>query len=213
MEKNNRHKPGARRLFPLAVLALAAAIGLYAAVTAQHNGGRPLSAVTPAAGESAIEGHFSLTDHNGAAVTSETYNGQYRLVFFGFTACPAICPAGMKKMTEALNLLDKDAERVQPLFITLDPARDTASVMKDYAAQYHPRIVGLTGTQEQVTAVQKEYKVYATRVEDDVTGSYNIDHSSFIYLMGPDGKFLTVFGSDETPAAVADTVRHYLRAS
>ncbi len=171
--------------------------------------------IEPAAGTSlagaAIGGSFSLINQDGAPVTEQTYAGAYQLVFFGFTNCPEICPAGLGKMTAALDSLGKEAEGIQPLFITVDPQRDTPEVMKEYVAQFHPRLAGLTGSDEQIGAVQSAYKVYAAKVDGATAGSYSMDHSAYTFFMSPDGQPLTMFSSEGTPDAMAKEMRQILR--
>ncbi|MGH7155693.1 MAG: SCO family protein [Acetobacteraceae bacterium] len=139
---------------------------------------------------SAIGGPFHLVDGAGQTVTNETYRGKYMLVYFGYTYCPDVCPTTLQAMTNALDALGPKANQIAPLFITVDPARDTPAVMKRYAAAFSPRLIGLTGSPEQIARVTKEYHVYAAK---DVTGpgpDYSMDHSSVIYFMGKDGQFI-----------------------
>ena len=144
-----------------------------------------------------IGGPFSLTDHTGAEVTEKTYDGQYKLIYFGFTYCPAICPTELQKVSRIMNGLEKNhaetAKTIQPLFISVDPERDTVNVMREYVRLFHPRLVGLTGTVPQVEFVKKGYRVFAAKVEDETQNDYTVDHSSFIYLMGPDNTLLGMY--------------------
>lgn len=167
----------------------------HAAMVAEMDAAK--SATPPVAG-SAVGGAFSLTDHNGQAVTNESWPGKYKLVFFGFTHCPDICPAALDKMTAALNTLGDKAQDIQPLFITIDPARDDAATMKAYLASYHPSILGLTGTEEQIKHMEETYKVYAAKV-DTGTPVYTMAHSSFVFLMSPNDALLEIF-RDADPA-------------
>ena len=140
-----------------------------------------------------LGGPYSLTDHTGKAVTQEDYAGQYKFIYFGFTFCPAVCPTELQRIAQVMNALPEEkAQVVQPIFISVDPERDTVEVMNDYVALFHPRLVGLTGTPEQVDAVKKSYRVYASKVPTD-DGEYTVDHSSFLYFMGPDDKALGLF--------------------
>lgn len=141
-----------------------------------------------------IGGPFSLTNQDGERVTDETYHGAYTLVYFGYTYCPDVCPLGLLFMQDLMDGLGKAGQKVQPVFITVDPDRDTPQVMKSYISSFHPRLQGLTGTPEEIAAVLKEYRVYARKAL--VAGSedpmdYTMDHMSVFYLMGPDGKHLT----------------------
>jgi protein SCO1/2 len=149
-----------------------------------------------------IGGAFSLVDHKGKPVTEKSWPGRYKLVFFGFTHCPDTCPATLQKMTAIMEKLDPKGGKIVPLFITVDPSRDTASVMAKYVANFSPAIVGLTGTEAQIRAVEETYKVYAAKVpgqSNEDYAEYMEDHSAYIYLMSPDDKLLQVF-SFEAPA-------------
>lgn len=160
--------------------------------------------IEPAAGASlagsAIGGDFTLTDQDGKQVSAKDYEGSYKLVYFGYTSCPDVCPAGLKKIASAMSALGPKAKDVQPIFITIDPQRDTPDVMKQYVEMFHPKLVGLTGTPEQVKAVEAEYKVYSEKAHDPAMNGYTMNHSSYTYFMGPDNKPLTMFSSQDTPA-------------
>ncbi len=155
----------------------------------------PPSTSTPATqttGKALIGGPFTLTDQTGKRVTEKDFLGRYMLVFFGFTNCPDICPSGLQVMSAALDKLGNKADIVTPVFITLDAARDTPEKMKAYVKSFHPRLTGLTGSEAEVAAAAKAYRVYFQKIEDDKTpGSYTYDHAAIIYLMGKDGAFVT----------------------
>jgi protein SCO1/2 len=158
-------------------------------------------------GQALVGGPFALTDHTGKRVTDRDFRGKSLLVFFGFTFCPDVCPAGLQVIAAALDKLGPKAERLQPLFVTLDPERDTPAQLAQYVASFHPRLIGLTGTQAEIDAVAKAYRVYFKRVEDPKsTAGYSIDHSAIIYLMGPDGAYVTHF----TPTMGADAMAERL---
>jgi protein SCO1/2 len=145
-------------------------------------------------GQAMIGGPFELTDHTGKRVSDRDYRGKYMLVFFGFTLCPDVCPTGLQAIAAALDKLGPKAETLTPLFISLDPARDTPEQLASYVQSFHPRLVGLTGTQAEIDAVAKAYRVYSKRVDDPKsTAGYTIDHSTFVYVMGPDGSYVTHF--------------------
>lgn len=155
-----------------------------------------------------IGGPFTLQDADGKAVTAADLKGRYSLVFFGFTHCPDICPLALQTITRALDEAGPAADRVQPVFITVDPERDTPEAMKAYAANFHPRLLALTGSPAQVEEVSRAYKVYAAKAplkdaDGKDTGDYTVTHTGFIYLMGPDGKYLSHFGKDATSADIA----------
>jgi protein SCO1/2 len=145
-----------------------------------------------------VGGAFALTDHNGNAVTEKSWPGKYKLVFFGFTSCPDTCPAVLQKIAAVMENFDAAGERLVPLFITVDPARDTKDVMAKYVAGFNPHIIGLTGTEAQVKAAEEAYKVYATKVPGPSAHHYMNDHSAYIYLMSPDDQLLEAFSADET---------------
>lgn len=171
-----------------------------------------LERVTPGAvsGEALVGGPFQLTDQDGNAVTEQTYKGKLMLIYFGFTSCPDACPTALGIMSAALDQLDVAAERVVPILITVDPERDTPQVLKDYVSNFHPRMVGLTGTPEQVAQVAKAYRVFYQKAPGATAGEYLMDHTLLIYLMDGDGKYLTHFGPDAGPEQMADEIRKYL---
>ncbi len=199
-----------RRLIRIAALSAVALVVAAVVVwwQAEQEGGQPGRAMA-LIGASApnLGGPFTLTDDSGAAVTDRSYAGRYMLVYFGYALCPDICPTELDRMARALDLLGPAAERVQPLFITVDPERDTVETMHDYVRQFHPRLVGLTGTPEQIAQVARAYRVYFARVALAGTDTYTMDHSSFVYLMGPDGRSLTVFPTNTTAEAMAEGIR------
>ena len=154
--------------------------------------------------EVAIGGPFTLTDGAGKTVTDRSFRGKYMLVYFGYTFCPDVCPTTLTQVADALDKLGARADQVQPLFITVDPARDTARVVGQYAAAFSPRLDGLTGTAEQVAAVAKEYRVYyAPHRTGPNPGDYTMDHSSILYVMDPQGRFDGVIRADEDAEAMA----------
>ncbi|MDE2227684.1 MAG: SCO family protein [Alphaproteobacteria bacterium] len=157
-----------------------------------------------------VGGPFTLTDQNGAMRTDAQFRGKLMLVYFGYTYCPDTCPATLAAMTQALAQLGPAADAVQPIFITVDPARDTPAQLKSYAANFSPRLIALTGTSEQLQAIEREYRVYASKVPGGPPDDYLLDHSSFIYLMGRDGKLARLIPSGETPADMAADIRKHL---
>jgi protein SCO1/2 len=148
-------------------------------------------------GEAQIGGGFTLTDQNGKQVSDSQFRGKYMLVFFGFTSCPSICPVGLATITQVMEKLGDNSSKIQPVFITVDPETDTPEQMKQFLTNFHSAIVGLTGTQEQITAVGSAYKVYASKSKDkNMPAGYNVDHSGFIYLMDKNGKYIEHFAYD-----------------
>src|SRR5690606_22939902 len=152
-------------------------------------------------GKAAVGGPFTLTDHTGRRVTDKDFRGKYMLVYFGFTFCPDVCPSGLQVISAALDELGPKADKITPIFITVDPERDTPEQLAQYVSSFHPRLIGLTGTPEEIQAVAKEYRVYYRKVKDEKsTAEYTVDHTSIIYLMNPQGEFVTHF-THATPVA------------
>lgn len=162
-------------------------------------------------------GPFALTDHHGRRVTDADFRGRYLLIYFGFTQCVDLCPVDMPVMADALDRLGAKADQLQPLFITVDPVNDTPAVLRDYVTAFHPRIVGLTGSEEEIAAVAKAYRVHRmnipnTPAQQQHSGhSHTIDHGSLTYLMGPDGKFITLIPHGTDAARMADVIGKRLR--
>ena len=180
-----------------AALGLAAAIALLPDVRE-----RLLPSVgQQVSGKALIGGAFTLTDNTGKRVTDQDFHGKYTLVFFGFTSCPDICPAGLQLMAGALEKLGTKAQRITPIFISVDPQRDTPEKLAAYVKNFDPQLVGLTGTPEEIAAVAKAYKVYYAKVPSkERPDDYTMDHTSIIYVMDPKGEFVTHF----TPSTSVD---------
>ncbi len=146
-----------------------------------------------------IGGPFQLTDGDGRTVTDASFRGKWMLVYFGYTHCPDACPTALSDMGNALDLLGPEtARKVQVVFITVDPERDTPAVMKDYVSAFGPGFAALSGPQAAITQAEQEYHVYAAKHPTD-DGGYEMDHSSIIYVMDPSGKFITNFTGDTSP--------------
>lgn len=160
-----------------------------------------------------LGGPFSMVDHTGRAVTQADYAGRNLLVYFGFTYCPDVCPTELGTIAAALDEMGTLGEQVTPMLITIDPERDTPEALADYVSRFHPRMVGLTGSAEQVAAAARAYRVFYAKVERPEMSAYLMDHSSFIYLVGPDGRVRTLFRPESTPEAIAQSVSAYLRGS
>jgi cytochrome oxidase Cu insertion factor (SCO1/SenC/PrrC family) len=181
-----------------------------AAVVAQHR--LADTTRTGTAPEVKIGGPFTLTDHTGRQVTEKDFLGKATLIFFGYTYCPDVCPTSLTEISAAMDKLGTLADKVVPVLVTIDPDRDTPAVLKDYVAHFHPRIVGLTGTAEQIKQVAKAYRVYYAKVSDKGgdKDAYLMDHSSVIYLMGPDGKFLAHFSTQSDAETMAAKIKSLL---
>ncbi|MEX2616037.1 MAG: SCO family protein [Alphaproteobacteria bacterium] len=158
-----------------------------------------------------IGGPFTLVDQTGKTVSDTTWRGKLMLIYFGYGFCPDVCPTELQIMSGALDALGNDAARVQPIFITVDPERDTVDFMADYVSHFHPDMVGLTGTEAAVNEAAKAFRVYHRKAVDDSATDYLVDHSSFVYLMGPDGDFLTMFNAGTDPRTMAQTIQSYLK--
>ncbi len=159
-----------------------------------------------------IGGAFALTDHTGRDRTDTDFRGQLMLIYFGFTYCPDICPTDLQQIGLAMDQLGADAKDVQPLFITLDPARDTVEHLSQYVPLFHPRLIGLTGNAAAVTQAAEAYRVYYRRVDFDKSKmDYTIDHSAFVYLMDRDGKYLGFFPPGTSAEKMVEMIRSNLR--
>lgn len=154
-----------------------------------------------------VGGPFTLEDGDGHAVSDATFRGHYMLVYFGYTFCPDVCPTTLNAVADAMDKLGPKADRIRTLFITVDPNRDTPTVVKQYAAAFGARIEGLTGTSEEIAKVAKEYRVYYS---EHRTGpgpnDYSMDHSSILYLMGPDGSFIAPIRADQSGDEMAAAI-------
>ncbi len=162
-----------------------------------------------------IGGAFALTDQNGIRRSQADFAGRPMLIYFGFTYCPDVCPTALDIMGGALEALqERDAvayERLQPVFISVDPARDTPPVLRDYLAYFHPRLSGLTGSKADIDAIKGAFKIYAARgVAEDANGNYNVDHSSFFYLMDGNNSYLAHFDHTITPEILAEKLAEKL---
>lgn len=162
-------------------------------------------------GEAKVGGPFELVDETGATVTEADFAGKLKLVYFGFTFCPDVCPTELAKIAIALEELGPLADEVTPIFITVDPERDDVEAVAAYTDHFWPTMVGLTGSPEQIDAAAKAYRVYYRKVEDPGSSAdYTMDHSSIIYLMGPDGRFIDFFSANATPEDIEDGIRKAL---
>lgn len=199
-----------RRHVLFLVLALLVALGAGFAAVEWMPG---LAPTRPAAtgGSGAIGGPFQLTDQDGKARTDRDFRGKLMLITFGYTFCPDVCPLSLQNMTTAMDDLGKDADRVQPIFVSVDPARDTPAQLKSYQEFFTPRLELLTGTPEAVAQAARNYRVYY-KVNGDPAKepNYLVDHSALIYLMDREGRFLTHFSHETPPEKMAAAIRRYL---
>ena len=186
------------RLFAFLTILIAATVLGFAGLSVF---GPERAAVTT--GEALVGGPFSLTAHTGARVSDQTFRGKFMVLVFGFTHCPDVCPTELQVVSAALDEMGGKAADIQPLFVTIDPARDTAGALAAYVGNFHPRLIGLTGTEEEIRKIAAAYRVYYARAKGGGGADYFMDHSSIIYLMGRDGRFLKHFsyGTDATELA------------
>ena len=162
-------------------------------------------------GTALIGGPFSLIDEGGKTVTDRDFRGRYMLVYFGYTHCPDICPAELQVMAQALDRLGDKAAKVVPVFITLDPERDTPQAMADYVKSFGPNFVGLTGSPEAIAAAAKAYRVAYSKVENkDSADDYTVDHSALVYLMDQEGKYLAHFAYGTSAERMAENLGRFL---
>jgi protein SCO1/2 len=169
---------------------------------------------TTTSGTVEIGGPFELTDQTGARRSDEEFRGRYILIYFGYTYCPDVCPTSLLAMSRALQLLSarapEAAEQVVPVFVTVDPERDTVEALAAYAPSFHPDLVTLTGTPDEIAAAAKAYRIYYAKAEDASSGTYLMDHSSFIYLMGPDGAYLAHFSHLAQSEDIAESLERHI---
>jgi protein SCO1/2 len=158
---------------------------------------------------SAIGGPFRLVDQNGKTVTDGDLKGKWSLVYFGYTHCPDACPTALNDISIALDELGPKRDAVRPVFITVDPERDTAEVLKAYVTSFDAPIMALTGTPEEIAQAAKEYRVYYAK-HPEAGGDYSMDHSSVIYVMDPEGRFTASFTHENTPEDIAERLKKLL---
>ena len=204
--------------YPLigAMIAALAAIALAAYVAWQITRPQPIATVGSSVsvavpGQIKIGGPFALIDHTGQPVTDADFRGKLMLVYFGYGFCPDICPTELQNIALSLDAMGASAAEVQPIFITVDPERDTVEFMAEYVVNFHKRLVGLTGPRPEIEKVATAYRVYHARAK---TGSgdddYLVDHTGFVYLMGRDGSFLTMFRGATDPEKIAQTIEGFI---
>jgi protein SCO1 len=176
--------------FVIAGFLIGAIAGAGVLLLATPQGGQPVQS----SGAALIGGPFSLVGGDGKPVTDRDFRGRYMLIFFGFTHCPDICPAELQVVAQALEQLGDKVKKVVPIFITLDPERDTPEAMANYVKSFGPNFVGLTGSPEAIAAAAKAYRVAYCKVENkESAGDYSVDHSALVYLMDPEGRYVTHF--------------------
>jgi protein SCO1/2 len=185
---------------------------LMAACNAASDGGAPPE--PPLAGAN-IGGTFTLTNQDGGKTSEQQFKGQYRIIYFGYTYCPDVCPVDLANIMLGLKQAEKAnpalVKKIQPIFISVDPERDTPAVLKQYVAAFHPRLIGLTGSAEEIAAVAKKYLIIYDIRKDEGSSEYLVDHSRQAYLFGPEGEPLALLSFDGTPQQVADEITRWVR--
>jgi cytochrome oxidase Cu insertion factor (SCO1/SenC/PrrC family) len=189
----------------LIVIIIAFALGSVAAIAMRP--GMPAMQSAKAL----IGGPFALTNQDGQRMTDQDLRGKYMLVMFGYTSCPDICPAELQTMANAMDQLGAKADQVTPVFITVDPERDTVQQVASYVKNFHARFVGLTGTPDEIKQVARAYRVYYAKAEDKKSAlGYLMDHSAFIYLMNREGEYVTHFTFATSSEKIAETIEKAL---
>jgi protein SCO1 len=163
----------------------------------------------------AIGGPFTLEAGDGGTVTDQTYRTKWQVIYFGYTLCPDACPTALNAIATTMDKLGPLAQKVQPIFITIDPARDTRKVMSEYVKSFGGHIIGLTGTPDEIAAAAREFRVYYAKVKDkDAPNGYLMDHSSVIYVMRPgDFQFVATFTNETSPDVMAQRLRKLITSS
>jgi protein SCO1/2 len=202
-------KGGASSRLPLILLGLALVAGVALFLL------RPAPAPQGNLSGSAVGGPFTLVDETGRTVTSDSFAGKWRLMYFGFTYCPDICPTDTANLAQGLKAFEArhpgSAANVQPLFVTVDPERDTPAALAEFTDSFHPRLLGLTGSRAQIDAALKAFRVYASRVPGATPESYTYDHLAIIYLMDPQGRPVQfIAGPAATPDAIAAMLEQFI---
>ena len=191
---------------PLALIMLLVTLLLAACSSAAPQG--PLAGAT-------MGGPFTLTDQNGRQVSDRDFAGKYRLIYFGYTFCPDVCPVDMQVIGAGLRRFEAQdaarAARVQPIFISVDPARDTPAVLRQFVAAFHPRLLGLTGSEAEIAQVAREYRIYYQRGEPSANGGYMVNHTRMAVLYGPEGQPIAIIPTDQGPDAVATELGKWVR--
>ncbi|NCP12579.1 MAG: SCO family protein [Sphingomonadales bacterium] len=193
---------------PVLALMIAGALALAGC------GAAPPAEEPPLAG-AAIGGDFALTNSKGETVRWNDFAGKYRIVYFGYAFCPDVCPTDMQRVAQGLRVMQEQdpakAAQIQPIFITIDPERDTQEVVGEFAAAFSPDIIGLTGTPEQIAATAKTFKIFYAKGEPLEGGGYLVDHSNIVYLFGPEGEPLATLPVDQGADAVAAELDRWVK--
>jgi protein SCO1/2 len=191
-ERTNMIKPAQRIVLGAFALLATLGLGIFVTFTSDLRPG--------ASDESGFGGPFVLTASDGQAVTDRTFRGRYMLIYFGYTHCPDVCPTTLLAVSQMLEKLGPLADKVKPIFVSIDPGRDTPQVVGEFLQSFDRRIVGLTGSPAEIAAVAKQYRVFYKKEPIENSDDYSMEHGSYIYVMGPDGRYVTLFSHDQTQA-------------
>ena len=191
--------PSRRVLLAAAVALPASALGFVLSEWIERRNVSTDDAAVSSRGIAGIGGAFGLTDHRGNRVDETTFRGKVRLLFFGFTHCPDVCPTALSLISDLLDRLGADAATIQPLFVTVDPERDTAEVLARYVDAFHPSIIGLTGTLAEIEGIAKAFRVYFKKVPSSSALGYTMDHTATIYVLDRGGAFRSTLDIHQAP--------------
>uniref|UniRef100_A0A8C3T051 Synthesis of cytochrome C oxidase 2 n=1 Tax=Chelydra serpentina TaxID=8475 RepID=A0A8C3T051_CHESE len=206
------HGPGLRTRLLVTGLLGGAALGGWLYLRSEKGRQQKLQRVQELKKLAIGQGDFHLVDHTGRPRSKAHFLGQWVLLYFGFTHCPDICPEELEKMSQVVRLLDQEPRlpRVQPIFITVDPERDDVAAVAKYVQEFHPRLLGLTGSPEHVREAGRAYRVYYSAGPRDEDDDYIVDHTVIIYLLGPDGLFLDYYNRSKSEAQIVQSVRGHM---
>ncbi len=219
---------------------MAALLAVMAAGFAQFTTLEAAQTATPDPLAKQFGGPFALTSHDGRKLSDTDFRGQFMLIYFGYTTCPDICPVDLAQQATALDLLGADADNIQPLFVTVDPKRDTPERITEFIASFHPRLIGLTGSETEIAAIARAYKIHRRKLlqradaheghgahdahkshadharhadhSDKDSEDYLVDHGSLTFLMGPDGAFRALLPRTFAPERMAEIIAKYVRS-
>ncbi len=208
---NQPAKPSSRFRRTLGAIALGAAMALSACAEAPVG---PSPDGVDLRG-STLGGDFTLIANSGERMSWSDFDGKYRMIYFGFTSCPDICPTDVQRFSQGLKQFEQAnpdfAGKVQPIFVTVDPERDTVEVVDEFVSAFHPRLIGFTGTTEEIEAVKSAFGATSSNQAEDETGWYNVNHTTFTYLFGPDGAPLGVIPTDKLAEGVSAELERWVR--
>jgi protein SCO1 len=176
---------------------------------------QPQSSETPPLAGSAMGGAFALTDQDGKPASDSDFSGRYRLVYFGYTYCPDVCPLDLQRLMAGYRLFESEdaalAGSIQPIFISVDPKRDTPPRLKEFVSAFHPKLIGLTGSEAQIADVAKRFRVYFELGKADKTGAYSVDHTRSAILYGHKGEPLAIIPQDGSAAEIAAELKRWAK--